>query len=136
MAKEHGHIILFDGVCNLCNWSVRFVIKRDFKRKFRFAALQSDIGRAMVKDIKELPPGSSTIIYLKGDSQYIKSTAVLHILKEIGGFWQMLYIGIIIPKPIRDFFYNLIAKYRYRIFGKRKDCIIPGPEIKDRFYGQ
>jgi predicted DCC family thiol-disulfide oxidoreductase YuxK len=131
MDKKSQYIILFDGICNLCNWSVEFVIKRDSKRKFKFFSLQSEAGKSLLNNFDRNSSGLDTIIYLKDDKRYIKSTAILHILKDIGGIWKLFYLGIIVPKFIRDFFYNLIAKYRYNIFGKRESCTIP---IKKRGY--
>ena len=127
------HILLFDGVCNLCNSSVQFIIKRDNKKIFSFASLQSDTGQKLLKDFNLTGTGIYSIVYINDDKCYIKSTAVLHILKGLGGFWKLLFVFIIIPRFIRDFYYDLNAKSRYKLFGKRDSCMIPTPDIRSRF---
>ena len=126
-------VLLFDGVCNLCNHSVQFVLKRDKHKYFKFAALQSDSGQKLL-DQFDLPIRDFTsFVLIENDKIYLKSTAVLHVVKHLGGVWFLLYVFIIIPRPIRDFFYNLIAKNRYKIFGKQETCMLPTPELKERF---
>jgi predicted DCC family thiol-disulfide oxidoreductase YuxK len=128
-------IILFDGVCNLCNWFVNFIISRDKANRFRFGSLQS---RAVIELLKQQDFSSntlSTVILLENGRLYFQSTAVLRILRQIGGAWSMMYVFIILPKPIRDFLYLLIAKHRYRLFGRQDACMVPTPELKARFVG-
>lgn len=127
------HILLFDGVCNLCNSSVQFIIKRDEKKIFSFAALQSGIGQKYLKDFNLDGKGIDSVIYINGDKCYIKSTAALHIIKNLGGGWKLLYPLIIVPPFIRNFFYDLVAKSRYKLFGKKDSCMIPTPDIRSRF---
>ena len=132
--NESGKIIiLFDGVCNLCNGLVRFIIKRDRAGKFKFASLQSEIGQSWLKKIEVVNTGFESFVMIVGNAYYAKSTAALKMLKELGGIWKIFYVFIIVPRPVRDFLYDLIAKYRYRIFGKRDSCMIPTPELKERF---
>lgn len=131
---DQSYIVLFDGVCNLCNRLVNFVIKRDKKGKFRFAALQSDSGQDLLMKMGLSTHDFDTFVLLRSDDKVlVKSKAGLTVLKELGGGWSLLYALIIVPTPIRDFVYNRIAKTRYRVFGKRDACMIPTPEIEKRF---
>ncbi len=126
-------IILFDGVCNFCNSSVNFVIKRDKKAYFKFAPLQSELAEKLLgKPISEMP---DSVVLIENDKVHDKSTAALMIAKKLDGLWPIFYLLIIIPRPIRDWVYNLIAKNRYKIFGKKDSCMIPDPAIKARFLG-
>ena len=126
-------IILFDGVCNLCNSSVNFIIDRDKKNVFKFAALQSDTGRDILNKFSLSTDEFHSVILIDDDKYYKGSTAALKIAKELGLFWGLLYAFIIIPTPARDFFYNIIANNRYRWFGKKDSCRIPTPELKEKF---
>lgn len=124
-------IILFDGVCNFCNGSVNFIIERDKKDHFKFAPLQSEIGQEFVEkfDLGAI----DSIILIENDMAYTHSTAALKIAKSLGGILSAAYVFIIIPKPIRDFFYKLFAKNRYKFFGKTEECMIPTPEVRAKF---
>lgn len=126
-------IILFDGVCNLCNGAVQFIIERDTKQQFRFASLQSDIGkRYQAKaglSINEL----DTILLVENDQIYQKSTAALRIAKRLNGLWFLMFGFIIIPAFIRNAVYDLIARNRYRWFGKQESCWLPTPDLKVLF---
>jgi predicted DCC family thiol-disulfide oxidoreductase YuxK len=133
MNDSNKIILLFDGICNLCNGLVRFVIKRDGAGKFKFASLQSEIGQSWLKRFGLVQVEFESFVMIRGDRHYSKSTAALKMLKELGGVWKIFYMFIIIPRAVRDFFYDLIAKSRYRIFGKRDECMIPTPELKERF---
>lgn len=133
MIDQPKNILLFDGVCNLCNGAVQFIIKRDPKRKFKFASLQSQAGQSFLKEHNLSTSELNTFVYLKNEQHFTKSTAVLHVLKDLGGLYKFFYSFIIIPKPIRDFFYRLISKSRYSLFGKKDQCMIPSPETNDRF---
>jgi len=126
-------ILLFDGVCNLCNRSVQFIIRIDKKERIRFAPVQSIPGQSLLKKYSVDPTVIDSVVYLSGEKVFLKSTAVLRILKDIGGGWKILYAFIIIPEFIRDFFYDLIAKSRYRIFGRRDSCMVPSDDINRRF---
>lgn len=133
MSDKETHILLFDGVCNLCNSMVQFSIKRDPKEKLKFASLQSESGQKLLKKFGLPTDDFHSFVFIKGDKYFLKSSAGLHVLKELGGVWKLFYILIIFPRPMRDFFYNIIAKTRYNIFGKRDVCMIPTSEIKKRF---
>ncbi len=131
--EANNKIILFDGVCNLCNGIVKFVIKRDPDTKLKFASLQSEFGQRTLQKFNLPNTNFDTFIFLEGDRYYDKSSAALKVARELNGFWNVFYILMIIPKPIRDFFYTLIAKNRYKMFGQREACMIPTPELKGRF---
>ena len=131
--NNNEQVLLFDGICNLCNGLVIFIIKRDSKSKFKFAALQSPAGQLLLKKYGLSTENINTLVYVKGDKIFLKSSAVLHILKDLGGLWKLFFVFIFLPKFIRDFFYNLIAKWRYKILGKRETCMVPNPEILYRF---
>ena len=120
------------GVCNLCNRAVKFIIKRDPEAEFKFSALQSAYAKQLLQK-KGFQSNPGFIVYFRGDRIFTKSTAILMILKELKDLWSYSFALIIIPKFIRDFFYDFISRYRYRIFGKQESCMIPTAEIKNRF---
>ena len=126
-------IIFFDGVCNLCTNSVKFVIKRDKKDAFRFAPLQSDAAHQYLGPFGLSLGELNTIILLEDNKVYQRSAAALRIARKLGGGWPLLYGFMIFPAFIRDFVYNQIAKRRYRIWGKQDSCIVPTPELKAKF---
>lgn len=125
-------LILFDGVCNLCNASVRFIIKRDKSNKFQFANLQSEFAIKKLKEFKlsELP---DSVVLIDGQNIYFKSDAVFEIIRSFSKLWHILLIFKILPKGSRDFLYEIIAKYRYKIFGKKSVCQIPDKSISGKF---
>lgn len=121
-----GSVLLFDGVCNLCDSLVGFVIRHDSSKKIMLYSFQSDTGKALLAAYG-LPAGYlKSVVYIKENKSYIRSSAVLNILKDIGGGWSLFYGFIIVPFFIRDFLYNVIAGLRYRIFGKKESCLTPG----------
>ena len=125
-------IILFDGVCNLCSGSVQFVLKRDKKDLFRFASLQSKPGQELLDKFK-LPANTfNSFVLAEGDKIYTRSTAALRVAKDLKGL-KWLYAFRFVPKFIRDGVYNLIAKNRYKWFGKKEECWVPSPELRSRF---
>ena len=126
-------IILFDGLCNLCNGSVQFIIKRDKLGVFKFVSLQSEIGQTLLRQFCFSNKETDSIVYIKEDKCFIQSSAVLNILKDLGGIWRLWFMFMVIPKFLRDFIYIVIAKTRYRIFGKRKDCLFLLENHSDRF---
>jgi predicted DCC family thiol-disulfide oxidoreductase YuxK len=133
-ASETAHgIILFDGVCNFCNASVKFILERDKEGYFRFASQQSEIGQELIRQYGLDREKNDSIFLIEDGEAYSRSTAALRIVKHLEGGWKNLYYLKFIPKFLCDFTYDLIAKYRYRIFGKRESCMIPKPEWKDRF---
>ena len=139
-----GAVVLFDGVCNFCDASVNFVIGHDPNGYFNFAPLQSTAGKqlatkydlasetAAVDPADDLIPIDSVILVEDGQA-YTHSTAALRIARKLSGIWPVLYALMIVPKPIRDFFYRLFAKYRYRMFGRKDECMLPSPDVRGRF---
>ena len=125
-------IILFDGVCNLCNNSVQFIVKRDPTAKFNFAAIQSEIGEKLLRQ-HGFHQAVNSFILIENDRIYLKSSAALRVCGKLQGLWKLLVIFQIIPPFIRDIFYDAVAKNRYRWFGKKDSCMIPSPELKKRF---
>lgn len=131
---KHKKIILFDGVCNLCNSSINYVIDKDKKDIFRFVSLQSDLGQEIQQHIGYTDTNLDTIIlYVPGEAYYIKSTAAIKVMNEFGGLWKSMNSFLIIPKSIRDLGYNFVAKNRYKWYGKEDSCRIPTPELKAKF---
>jgi predicted DCC family thiol-disulfide oxidoreductase YuxK len=130
---ENKSIIFFDGVCNLCNNSVQFIIKRDKHKRFLYASLQSDAARDILLQFKIKNSGFDSIILLENGKLYQKSTAILKIVKQLNGFWKLNYVFILFPKFFRDFIYDIIAKNRYKWFGKREVCLLPTGDMKLRF---
>lgn len=127
-------LIFFDGVCNLCNGVVNFILKRDLKERFLFASLQSDAAAQVLKtDSYRADDLSSIIVISKNGKLLSRSDAALYIARHLPGGWRLLYIFKIIPRFIRDGVYNFIAKHRYRFFGKQEKCTIPTPENQQRF---
>ncbi len=114
-------IVLFDGVCQLCQWSVQFIIAHDPDAKFRFGSLQDHPQH-----------GGDSIVLLAGDKVYHESTAALHVAKHLSGAWKLLYVFIIVPRPLRDAVYRYIARNRYKWFGKHDSCPIPTPQLRAR----
>jgi predicted DCC family thiol-disulfide oxidoreductase YuxK len=131
--KNSDLVLLFDGVCNLCNGLVQFVIKRDRLGKFRFGALQSASGQKLMKQLKLPVQNMESLVLIKDSKALTKSSGALTLLRELGGFWSWFYVFMIVPAPIRDGVYDLIAKSRYSIFGRRKSCMIPTPDLKSWF---
>jgi len=132
MTATH-QIILFDGVCNLCNGAVQFIIKRDSKDTFRFAALQSETGQRLLA-IHQLDfIHIDSIVLIKNEKAFIKSSAAFHIAKELSGIWKLAYYYRVIPKFIRDAIYDAIARNRYSWFGKKDQCMVPTVALKKKF---
>lgn len=132
---ENGKkIILFDGVCNLCNGAVQFIIKRDKKDVFRFAALQSEIGRKLVSERQiDTFHIDSIILIDPGVAFYIKSDAAMEIAQEIGGVWSLIGLFKWIPTRFRNIVYDFIANNRYKWYGKKDQCMVPTPELSAKF---
>ncbi|GAB3503235.1 thiol-disulfide oxidoreductase DCC family protein [Spirosoma knui] len=126
-------LLLFDGVCNLCNAAVTFVIERDPKAYFRFASLQSDLGQNVLHTLGRSTARFDSFVVWENGRFYEQSTAALRVARQLSGAWPLLYGFIIIPKPIRDALYSFIARNRYRWFGKRDACLLPNPALKSRF---
>ncbi len=130
----NGPILFFDGVCNLCQGAVQFVIRRDKTAKIRFASLQSEAGKRAMEVVRQrygrVP---DSLILLENDHYYIESDAALRVAGHFSGGWKLLYGLRWVPRFIRDSVYRLVAKKRYRWFGKKEECWLPRPELKERF---
>ena len=131
--KLNQSLILFDGVCNLCNSSVQFVIARDKTNHFVFAPLQSQYAKTLLVKHKLSPITINSIVLVEAGKAYIKSTGALKIAKHLSGFWPIMYLFIIVPPFVRNAVYDIVAKNRYKWFGKMDKCMLPTPEIKDKF---
>ncbi len=126
-------ILLFDGVCNLCNGSVQWVLVHDKKGIFKFAALQSDAGQQLLRQFGIATDNFNTVVLVDGDRLFLRSDAPLEVARRLGGGWQLAYVFKIIPRFMRDAIYNWVARNRYRWFGHREECMLPRPEWKERF---
>lgn len=131
---EGKHIILFDGVCNFCNDSVRFIMKHDKNDLYRYASLQSELGQSLTqsRDI-DTDKIDSIVLIQPGVAYYLKSDAALQIAKNLSGFYSILSFFIYLPSWFRDFFYDIIARNRYQWFGKKEACPMPTPNEQDKF---
>ena len=128
-----SNIILFDGVCNFCNFWVNFIMDRDAKSVFKFASLQSEAGIKLIEKHSINTKDIDSVILIMNNKYFVKSEAVLKIARELTSFWKIFYYFKFIPAPVRDFIYDIIAKNRYSIFGKRESCRIPTEEEKSKF---
>ncbi len=126
-------IVLFDGVCNFCNGSVNFIIERDTVGYFKFAPLQSEIAQSYLDKFGIDKADTDSVMLIEDERVFTYSTAALKIARRLDGFWSAVYAFVIIPKFVRDFFYKLFAKYRYRLFGRQDACMMPTPKIRARF---
>jgi len=127
-----GKIILFDGKCNFCDRSVQFIIKKDPKGLFKFASLQSDIGKDLLNKY-HAPSDIDSFVLIEDNHCYFKSTAALRVCKNLKGAWKLAYFLVVVPKSLRDFFYGVIAKNRYKWFGIKESCMLPSLEVRKRF---
>ena len=135
-ARLAGHpLLLFDGVCNLCHWGVRFIIKRDTRARFRFASLQSDFGLEIIRR-EGLPEDVMTMVLVEpGGRVSSRSTGAIRVAMWLGGLWPLLGALLVVPRFLRDPLYELIARNRYRWFGQKDACPLPDPALADRFLG-
>jgi predicted DCC family thiol-disulfide oxidoreductase YuxK len=131
--KTNHPIVLFDGVCNFCNGSINLIIRRDRSKIFRFAPLQSETGAKVLRQFGLPPDSVETIVLVEDDGCYTRSTAALRIVRRLGGPWSILYVLSVIPAAARDIVYDLIARNRYRWFGRKNACMIPTPDVRERF---
>jgi len=131
--EENTPLILFDGLCGFCSASVQWLIKHDKKAVLRFAPIQSKIGRAIYRKQGLDPENIQTFLLIAEDKPYVKSEAALKIVKIRGGFWWILTLFYLLPRPIRDFFYDRLATCRLRLMGRRQSCMTPSESTKKRF---
>jgi predicted DCC family thiol-disulfide oxidoreductase YuxK len=126
-------IILFDGVCNFCNAMVNFIIRQDKENVFLFAALQSESGKRLLEQYNINWQRSDSFVVIENDKAYMKSNAALKLYAKLPWYWKWTQVFWIVPKFIRNWMYNVIAKNRYRWFGKKDQCVIPSPNVRERF---
>ena len=126
-------VILFDGVCNFCNSSVNFIIKRNREKDIRFAALQSEAGKRLLNEYRLPAREMESIVFIENGNAYQRSAAALRICRRLSGAWPLCYGFILVPRFIRDAVYNWIAANRYKWFGVQEQCMIPTPELRERF---
>ena len=132
-ASPPSAVVLFDGVCNLCNRSVNFIIDHDARAYFRFAALQSDAATPLLARCGLAADFLAGVVLWEDGRCFTRSTAALRIFRRLGGPWPLLYACILVPRPLRDAAYDWIIGRRYRWFGKTESCRVPTPEVMDRF---
>jgi predicted DCC family thiol-disulfide oxidoreductase YuxK len=128
-------LVLFDGVCNLCSRSVQTILRHDRQARFRFASLQSPLGEKLRDDLGIDREKVDSVILVEGGRWYKESDAALRIAHGLGGLWKAFGILRLVPRPLRDAAYRLIARNRYRWFGKTETCWVPTPELRERFLG-
>jgi predicted DCC family thiol-disulfide oxidoreductase YuxK len=126
-------VILFDGVCNLCNGFVRFVIARDPDGRFQFGALQSPAARRLLDSFDLRDAGPDSVVLIEDGRAWTRSAAALRITRGLSFPWPLAAVFVVVPRPLRDWIYNLVARNRYRWFGKRDVCMVPTPELRARF---
>ncbi|WP_415380315.1 thiol-disulfide oxidoreductase DCC family protein [Halosimplex sp. TS25] len=126
-------ILLFDGVCNLCNGSIQFVIDHDPEGTFRFAPLQSEAAEALLADVGFDDYDFDTFVLVEGDDHYTKSEAALRVARRLEFPWSLAGAFRVVPRPLRDAVYDTVGSHRYAVFGKKAQCMIPTPEIRERF---
>ena len=132
-SEVQNPVILFDGVCNFCNGSVLFILNRDPSGIFRFAPLQSETGKNLLSKF-DLPNDKfDSIILVENNEYYLRSTAALKILQRLGALWKIVYVFMLVPRPVRDYIYDIVARNRYKWYGKRAECMIPSSDIESRF---
>jgi predicted DCC family thiol-disulfide oxidoreductase YuxK len=134
-------IILYDGVCGLCNRLVQFILKRDKRDYFRFASLQSEFSSSLLqrhgRDPNDLDTVYVVVDYAQPAQRWLaRSDAILFLLKELGGIWRLAFLGNILPRIVRDGMYELVARNRYRVFGKYESCLLPETKHRAKFLGE
>lgn len=132
---DNRHIVIFDGLCNLCNGAVNFIIKRDPNAIFVFTPIQSDLADKLMRDHQIISAEIDTFLLIKNGKAHIRTDAALEITKDLSGLWFLFRVFRIIPPSLRDILYRLIAKNRYKLLGKRDECMIPTQELRERFIG-
>ena len=131
--QQYENLVLFDGVCNLCAHSVRFILERERKPLFRFATVQSPAGSRLMRDLGLDPDDAQTFVLMADGRAYLRSDAAIRISRDLRGAWRWLGALKIVPRPLRDWTYDVVARNRYRWFGRAEECIVPTAEIRARF---
>jgi predicted DCC family thiol-disulfide oxidoreductase YuxK len=124
-------VLLFDGVCTLCNGFVQFVIQRDPAGRFQFATLQSDAARRLLQAAPQ--PLPDTLVLVENGRVFLRSTAALRVARGLKFPWPLAFVLVVVPRPLRDWVYDILARNRYRWFGRRDVCMVPTPELRARF---
>jgi predicted DCC family thiol-disulfide oxidoreductase YuxK len=132
---DNRHIVIFDGVCNFCNGAVNFIIKRDPDGRFAFTPMQSPSGQRLIEEQGAEMVGIDTFLLVKDGRCFDRTDAALEITKDLTGLWHMFRISRILPRPVRDYFYRLFARNRYKLFGRRDTCMVPTESVRNRFLG-
>jgi predicted DCC family thiol-disulfide oxidoreductase YuxK len=135
MRQETHPVLIFDGICNLCELSVVFIVNRDKNAKFRFVAAQSGLGQELQQEFDIDAMRDTTMVLLKDGKLYTKSDAAIEIAKDLDGLWKALRVISVLPRSWRDSAYNYIANNRYRWFGQKQECLLPGDDVRSRFPG-
>ncbi|HEX8362499.1 MAG TPA: thiol-disulfide oxidoreductase DCC family protein [Longimicrobium sp.] len=128
-----GPVVLYDGVCGMCNGLVKFVARRDRRGRFRFAALQGETGQALLREHGLPADDFDTAVLVEDGRAFVRSRAILRIVNGLGGAWRAAGVFAIVPAPVLDFLYDQVARSRYRIFGRSDACMLPPPELRARF---
>ena len=136
MGGSPERLLFFDGVCNLCNGLVQFIIRHDKHDRFHFAPLQGSAGHRFLQAERLDPDTLDSLVYRRKGKVLTRSTAALYVARDLGGFWSIAYAFILIPRFIRDAAYDLVARERYKWFGKRENCMVPTKELLERFLDQ
>ena len=131
---EH-RIVIFDGVCNLCNGAVNFIIRRDPECKFRFTPMQSQIAQELIRKYQVPEVGVDTFLLIEGETYRVRTDAALAIAAELSWPWPLCIVFRIFPAKFRDFFYKRLARNRYSLFGRRGVCMVPNSDVRSRFIG-
>ena len=134
-ALSNKHIVVFDGVCNFCNGAVNFIIQRDPNAVFLFTPIQSAFAKELIKKYEVDTLDTETFLLIKNEQCFVFSSAALEITKDLSGLWRILNVLRFVPKVIRDFVYRVVARNRYKLFGKKEVCMVPTDELKARFIG-
>ncbi len=129
------HLVLFDGVCNVCNAAVQFILRHDRRGIFSFAPIQSELGQKIFRAQNLDPTNLQTFLVVSDGRVLLRSDAALEVARQFGGVWRLTGVFRIIPRAARDWLYSLVARNRYRLFGQREACMIPTPEVRKRFLG-
>ena len=131
-----GDVVIFDGFCNLCSHSVQFILRHEARPKILFASLQSNPGTRLLRQFNFNPGEAKTFVLISGGKAYVKSTAAIRLARQFRGAWKLFVAVWIIPRPIRDYLYDVVARNRYRWFGQLEACMVPTPELAGRFLNE
>jgi predicted DCC family thiol-disulfide oxidoreductase YuxK len=133
MSDRGEAVVLFDGVCRLCSASVQFLLRRDKKARLHFAALQSRAGQALLRQCRQPSGAGDTMVFIESGRAYFKSTAGLRLARYLTWPWPLCSLGLALPADLRDWCYDRLARHRYRLFGRRSECLLPAREVGQRF---